>query len=258
MVKALFLGIIEGITEFLPISSTAHLILSSQLLKLPASDYWKFFTVFIQSGAILAVLTLYFHQIFNRKLFINLLLSFIPTAAIGLLFYKTIKNVFFESNWLIILTLISFGFIFVLVEDLIKKRKLKLRKELSELSHKEAVVVGIFQSLAIVPGVSRAGAVFLGGLLIGYRRTDVALYSFLIAVPTILAASFFDLIKTDSHLLLANWQLTLIGFVSAYLSALIVVRWFIGYLQEKDLRLFGYYRIILGLILLLFFYARTS
>jgi len=256
-VKTVFLGFLEGITEFLPVSSTAHLIIFAQVLKLPGSDYWKFFEVFIQSGAILAVITVYWRKILNRELLIKLAFSFLPTAIFGFVLYKIIKGVFFESNLLIAISLISFGLLFLFLEARIRNKQLVLEKEIQDLKPWQAVILGLCQALAIVPGVSRAGAVLVGGLLMGYKRSEVALYSFFLAVPTILAASGYDLLKTNPEAVLTNIPLTITGFVSAYLSALVVIKWLIGYLQKKDLELFAYYRIALGLLIFIqiLFYA---
>ncbi|OGK74411.1 hypothetical protein A2459_03565, partial [Candidatus Roizmanbacteria bacterium RIFOXYC2_FULL_41_10] len=179
-----------------------------------------------------------------------LLFSFVPTALIGFGLYKIIKSIFFESILLISVSLIVFGLIFLLVEKLIKQKKLIINKNLDRLSPKQAVLIGLAQALAVVPGVSRAGSVMVAGLLLGYKREQVALYSFLLAVPTILAAAIFDLLKTDWSIVSTNIGLTLIGFVSAYLSALVVIKWFINYLQKKNLEIFGYYRIVIGLLIL--------
>jgi undecaprenyl-diphosphatase len=256
-VKTLLLGLLEGITEFLPVSSTAHLIVFAQVLKLPSSDYWKFFEVFIQSGAILAVLTIYWRKLLNRELLTKLVFSFVPTAVFGFVLYKIVKGVFFESNLLIAISLICFGLFFLVLEARIKNKQLVLKKEIKNLSLVEATVLGLCQAAAMVPGVSRAGAVLVGGLLMGYKRSEVALYSFFLAVPTILAASGYDLLKTNPAAVFTNIPLTITGFVSAYLSALVVIKWLIGYLQAKNLELFAYYRISLGLIIFILslFYA---
>jgi len=252
MLTALILGIIEGLTEFLPVSSTAHLLIAGKLLNLPSNEYWKFFAVFIQSGAILAVITLYLKQVFNKQTLINLGFSFVPTAFIGLIFYRVIKDVFFESIWLMAANLIIFGLIFLWLEKLIQQKKLKINKDLNRLNYCQAFLIGLAQALAILPGVSRAGAVIVAGLLMGYKREKIALYSFLLAVPTILAASIFDLLKTDWAIINGNFSLTFFGFATAYLSALLVVKWFIGFLQKYNLVIFGFYRIILGVLILLF------
>ncbi len=254
--KTVILGLVEGLTEFLPVSSTAHLILAGRLLQIPQSEYWKFFEVFVQSGAILAVVAAFFRELKNWRTIRNLLASFIPTAVTGFLLYGVIKSVLFESVGLILFTLVFFGVIFLIIERLVDRGKLSPRKKLEELSIKEAVIVGVFQSTAIIPGVSRSGAVLIGGLLMGYRRRDAALYSFLLAVPTILAASFFDLVRTDRDIFLANIPLSALGFVTAFITAYAVVRWFIRYLQNHSLKAFGWYRIILGGLLYLLFFGQ--
>ncbi len=250
LLKTVLLGLVEGVTEFLPISSTAHLILVSKVIDLPQSEYWKFFTVFIQSGAILAVFFNFLNRLKGKKLFINLAASFIPTAVVGLVFYKLIKSLFFESTILMVFTLILFGIIFLVIEYLVFRKSLILKKELKNLSIKEAVIVGVFQSFAVILGVSRAGAVLISGMLMGYRRSDIAMYSFLLAVPTILAASFFDLLKTPSSVVFSNIGFSVLGFITAFISALVVVKWLIKYLQNNTLVGFGLYRIVLGLLLL--------
>ncbi len=254
IIQSLILGLVEGITEFLPISSTAHLILTSQLLKIEHSEFLKLFEVVIQSGAILAVAFLYFRYILNHKsLIINLIISFIPTAIIGFLFHDTIKNIFFESNLLIASSLLIGGILFLILEYFIKKGSLKLTLELSKMTYSKALLIGTIQALAIVPGVSRAGAVIVIMILLKYKRTDSALYSFLLAAPTIFAASIFDLASTDLAIFSSGQSLILlsIGFITAFISALLVMRWFIEYLQKNNLALFGIYRIIISLAILL-------
>jgi len=254
LLKSVLLGIIEGVTEFLPISSTAHLIIAQKILQIPSNEYWKFFTVFIQSGAILAVIASYFVQLKDKQTLRNLFLSFVPTAIIGLLMYPLIKSIFFESLGLIVFMLIGFGLVFLVVERLIDKGKIKLKKGLKQMSIKEAVLIGLWQSLAIIPGASRAGAVIIGGLFMGFRRTDIALYSFFLAVPTILAASVLDIIKTKPNLLISNLLISITGFVVSFITAYFVLRWFISYLQKNDLRIFGYYRIMAGILLIILYF----
>jgi len=252
MLSALFLGIIEGLTEFLPISSTAHLIIANRLLGLPQNEYWKFFEIFIQAGAILAVVTVYFQELFNHKQNLKLLFSFLPTAVVGLLLYNVIKNVFFNSLILIAFSLIIFGLLFLVIEWLIKNKRIVLKHKLEKLTIKQALFIGVMQSLAVVPGVSRSGAALVGSLLLGYDRRQGAQYSFLLAVPTILLAAIFDLLKTDFRVVSSNFGLTLIGLVSAYISALFVIRWFMKFLENNSLIIFGFYRLVVGILLLLF------
>jgi len=249
---ALILGIVEGLTEYLPISSTAHLIITSSFLKIPQSDFQKFFEVFIQSGAVLAVVVLYFRYVLkNRQIIGQLTISFIPTAIVGLLLYKVIKNVFFNSVILVISTLGIVGLGFIVVEWLIKKNKIRLTKNINQLNAVEATLIGLVQSLAVIPGVSRSGIVTVGMMIMGYERDEAARYSFLLAAPTILGASVYDLFKTRSILMSTNQYLPLfVGFITSFLVAYLVMKWFVMFLQKNTLIPFGIYRIGLAIILL--------
>lgn len=247
--NALILGIIEGVTEFLPISSTAHLIISSKLLGIFQTEFQKFFEVFIQSGAILAVVVIYWKKILeNRNLMINTILSFIPTAVIGLLLHKIIKGIFFESMNLIIFSLFFIGLFFIIFEFLLKKKIFKTDKRIIQMTILQALLIGIGQSLAVVPGVSRAGAVILTMMLLGFNREESALYSFVLAVPTLLAASVLDIIKTDPKLIFSgsNPLFLIVGLITSFFSALLAIKWFIKFLQNNSLTGFGVYRIALA------------
>ena len=253
IIQSIILGFVEGITEFLPISSTAHLIITSKLLGIPRTEFQKFFEVFIQAGAILAVVIIYFQYLLKHKeLFKKLLLSFIPTAVVGFLLYKTIKNVFFETRWLMILAIFIIGFLFLFLEYLIKNKKIVLKKGLQNLNCLETVLIGLGQSLAIIPGVSRAGVVMLTMMVLGYRRDESASYSFLLAVPTIVAASFFDLYKMRN--IIASSQnylmLLIIGLLSSFMVAYLAIKWLVTYLKNNLLTIFGIYRILLAIILM--------
>lgn len=252
LIQALILAFVEGITEFLPVSSTAHLIITSTILGLPQNEYVSFFEVFIQGSAILAVVVIYFEYILKHMKYVSFILaSFIPTAIIGLLMHDTIKNVFFQSNELIAYALIGVGVLFVVVEWMIKTKRLKVDQDISDMTYKHAIIIGIIQATAIVPGVSRAGAVIIGMMGLGYKRTESALYSFLLAVPTIVGASVFDLIKTDLSVVQGQWGQVAIACVVSFLSAYVFVKWFIGYLQKHTLQIFAAYRILLGYGILL-------
>ncbi|MCD6225615.1 undecaprenyl-diphosphate phosphatase [bacterium] len=251
--KSLLLGIIEGITEFLPISSTAHLLVANQLLHLNG-EFWKFFVVFIQSGAILAALFLLFPRVKNNLLLLRkTLFAFLPTAIAGLFLHHLIKNFLFESTKTIAFALIVVGGVFVLVEVLLKKKIIVVDKDLSSLSWQEAFLVGLCQSLAVIPGVSRAGAVMVTMILLGFRRRQAAIFSFLLAIPTIFAAGIFDLFKTNSTIVFTHHHLSLLltGFLSAFVVASLSIRWLLNYLQKNTLYLFAFYRIALGVMLLL-------
>lgn len=252
LVHVIILGIVEGITEFLPISSTAHLILTSTLLKLPQSESVALFEVVIQFGAILAVIALFWKTVLhNHEFFLKACVAFVPTALVGFFMHDIIKNVFFESTTLIAGSLIVVGCLFLLVEWYITKGLLKSTRELSSLSYKEALIIGLIQACAIVPGVSRAGAVIVGMMLFKFKRSDSALFSFLLAVPTIGAAAVFDLVKTDPSLLTSAFiQQLVVGSVVACIAAFVVVKWLISFLQKHSLTPFAYYRIALGIAVL--------
>jgi undecaprenyl-diphosphatase len=247
------LGIVEGITEFLPISSTAHLILTSKVLGLESTEFLEFFEVFIQSGAILAVAFMYARYILqNRRLILLILTSFVPTAVIGLVAHDFIKQVLFNSTSTIALALVVVGALFIGIEYMISHDKLRLDHTLGSITYKQALVIGTVQSLAIVPGVSRAGIVMLGMMGMRYKRSEAALYSFLLAVPTITAASLLDLYKSR-HLFATHSDLygvLTVGFMVSAIVAALSIKWLIGYLQKHDLRMFGWYRIALGTITL--------
>ncbi|OGK53109.1 hypothetical protein A2970_00600 [Candidatus Roizmanbacteria bacterium RIFCSPLOWO2_01_FULL_44_13] len=248
---AVILGIVEGLTEFLPISSTAHLIISSRLLNIPQTEFQKFFEVFIQAGAILSVVFLYFNYAFKNPLLIKkVAASFLPTALVGFLLHKIIKEVFFESFALIIGSLVVIGLLFIVVEYLIKNKKIELSKTIKNLSWTDALIIGLGQSLAVIPGISRAGIVILAMMVKGYRRDEAAVYSFLLAVPTIIAAAGYDLLKTDFAVLSEPDNILFLsaGFVVSFITAYISVKWLIGYLKKHSLIPFGVYRILLVIL----------
>lgn len=254
VIQSIILGIVEGITEFLPVSSTFHLIWTSTFLQLEQSEFVKLFEVFIQGGAILAVVFLYTKEILNnRQLFVKLILSFIPTALVGFGLYKIIKGVFFERTDVITVAFLLIGIVFLIAEYFIQKGKIKIDKNVSKLSYKQAILVGLIQSLSILPGISRAGAVILGMMFLGYKRDESAKYSFMLSIPTILAASVYDLYKMREVAFGSTDKMgvLLIGFAVAFVSAFIGVKWLIKYLQNNSLAFFGWYRIGVGIILLI-------
>lgn len=252
----LILGIIEGLTEFLPISSTAHLIIASRFLNITQTNFLKLFEVFIQIGAIFAVLILYFkYLIKNKKIIKQIIISFLPTGLIGFFLYKIIKNIFFEAFNLIIFSLFFIGLIFIIFEVLIKKNLIKLTKSLDNLNIWHALIIGFFQSLAVIPGVSRAGSVILSMLVLGYRKEEAVLYSFLLAMPTIFAAGFFDFYKQKEIIFSNNNNLLILffGFFVSFISAYLSIKWFINFVKKKSFFVFGIYRIVLALILFFLF-----
>ncbi len=252
--NALILGVVEGLTEFLPISSTFHLIFFSKLLGISQTEFQKTFEIFIQTGAVLAIVILYFKTLItNKKLIINLIYSLIPTAILGFIFYGFIKSTLFDSYYLMIASLIIIGLIILILEKLISKQKIILNKTIDRLTPIEALIIGLVQCLAFLPGVSRAGAVIIIMLILKYKRQDSALYSFLLAIPTIIGAGLLDLYQTNLVFSSSQLILLIIGFFTAGLTAFYSAKWLISYLQKHSLEIFAYYRIILAILSLVVF-----
>ncbi len=257
--QSIILGIVEGVSEYLPVSSTFHLIWTSRILGITQTDFQKAYEVIIQAGAVLAVVFLYWKILIrDRKLMLKILFSFLPTAVVGLILYKVIKNIFFENYLLQITVFVLVGIVFVLYEKYRKNKSLE--KTLKDLSFKDTVVIGLFQSLAVIPGVSRAGAVILIMMMLGVKREEAARFSFLLAVPTLLAAAVLDLIKLMPILFTQTDKIgyLTVGFLAAFFSALLIVNWFIKFLQNHTLSSFGWYRILVGISLLVIIVSRDS
>lgn len=255
ILQSLILGIVEGLTEFLPISSTFHLIMASKLLALTSTEYLKLFEVVIQSGAIVSLLFIYTRTLLNnQKLLLNVLYSFIPTATVGFLLHKIIKSIFFESNWLMLIVFVVVGLIFLILEYFEKKSPNLLRRSCETISINHAIIIGFAQALSVVPGVSRAGSVIVAMMLLGYRRDEAAKYTFLLSIPTIFAASILDLFQgRDMIVALSDgWIILGIGFFTALVSAYIVVKWLTKYLETHTLEIFGWYRLVVATLLVIF------
>ncbi|NCN21864.1 undecaprenyl-diphosphatase UppP [Candidatus Falkowbacteria bacterium] len=266
--QSIIMGIIEGFTEFLPISSTAHLILSGEILKIPASEFLKTYNISIQLGAILAVVVLYWRKIFSSKdLFLKILAAFIPTSIIGLVFYQIVKNYLMESLWLIAATLFLGGIILILFEKRYEKKNKILtedagikeikteeaKQEIKKMiNYKQAVLIGIFQTFAMIPGVSRSAATIIGGLWLGLKRKTIVEFSFLLAIPTMAAATFLDLIKSKEALMnlssndISAW---IVGFILSFITAIIGVKFLLRFIQKNNFIAFGWYRIVLGILI---------
>ncbi|MFA4936996.1 MAG: undecaprenyl-diphosphate phosphatase [Patescibacteria group bacterium] len=244
--QAIILGIVEGITEFLPISSTGHLILSSRLLNLPPSEFLTSFEITIQLGAILAIVALYWRSLLmNWEIIKRLIVAFIPTALIGLLLYKLIKNVLLGSTTVVLWSLLLGGIILIIFE-LLHKEKPQAVNEVGRISYRQSFIIGLFQSLAVIPGVSRAAATIIGGLLLGLRRKTIVEFSFLLAVPTMLAATGWDLIQSASSFSADQFGWLAVGLVVSFVTALVSVKWLLNYIQKNTFVAFGVYRIALA------------
>lgn len=246
IINAIILSVVEGVTEFLPISSTGHMILVSTLLKIAETDFVKSFEIIIQLGAILAVLVLYWKKLLNdRDTFIRVLVAFIPTAVVGLVLYKYIKDVLLGNPWIVVWSLGIGGILLILLE------KLNVEKQKS-MSLLDAFIIGCAQSVSIIPGVSRAAATIVGALLLGISRENAVEFSFLLAIPTMAAATGLDLVKSGRHFTGSQYELLAIGFIGAFITALITVKWFITFVKTHTFVPFGWYRIIAALVFYLF------
>ncbi|MFZ2763885.1 MAG: undecaprenyl-diphosphatase UppP [Minisyncoccia bacterium] len=244
---SIILGVIEGLTEFLPISSTAHLVLTAKLLGLEATEFLKSFEIAIQSGAIVAVVFLYWRTLVSKwELNKKIVAAFIPTAIIGLIFYKLVKNVLLESPLVSIYALLIGGIVLVAFE-MFHKEKEGDTLELENITYKQAVSIGFFQSIAIIPGVSRAAATILGGMLIGIKRRTIVEFSFLLAIPTMAAATGLDLVKSAGQFSSADFTNLGVGFVVSFAMATVSIKFLLKFIQNHNFTSFGIYRIILAL-----------
>ncbi len=260
LIKAAILGVVEGLTEFLPISSTGHLILAGQLLGF-VGDKAKLFEIVIQSGAILAVCIEYRQRLWAavtefgtneraRRFWFNLAIAFMPLAVLGLAFNKIIKAHLFNATTVAI-TFILGGLVILWVERSGRAARVVRVAEVDDMHALDALKLGIAQTFALLPGTSRSGATIIGGMLFGLSRKAATEFSFFLAVPTLLAASAYSLYK-ERHLLSANdLGMWVVGFVSAFISAFVCVRWLIRFVSTHDFKPFAWYRIVFGALVLL-------
>lgn len=254
ILQAALLGLVEGITEFLPISSTFHLIFTAKLLGLPQSDFVKAFEVIIQTGAILSAVALYAQQVWEDKsLAVKAIAAFIPTGIIAFILKDVIKGIFFESELFMLTAFVVVGILFLIIELAIKKKSINLHHTLQSFTIPQAALIGVAQAAAVLPGVSRAGAVMMAMMVFGFKREEAARFSFLLAIPTIMAASVYDAYKMRDVITSQqeNVALLAVGFFVAMMTAYFVMRWFINFLKTNTLVPFAYYRFILVLIILL-------
>lgn len=281
ILKVIFLGIVEGITEWLPISSTGHLILVEEFVKLNVSqEFWDMFMVVIQLGAILAVVVLYWKDLWpfrNKKpkhenvtkvekaagvlcrfvkidkmiMWFKILVSCLPAIIIGLPFNDFIEEKF--NNWFVVsVMLIVYGVMFLIVEDYNEKRQAKYNS-ISEITWKIALFIGIFQVLSLIPGTSRSGATIIGGILVGASRTVAAEYTFFLAIPVMFGASLLKIVKFGMNF--TSWEVVilLVGMVVSFVVSILAIKFLMGYIKKHNFKVFGWYRIVLGIIVILFF-----
>ena len=271
IIKAVFFGIVEGITEWLPISSTGHMILLNELIKLDVSkDFYDMFQVVIQLGAILAVVILFWKQIFpikkeNNKLKFDkniislwgkILVACIPAAIIGVLF-----DVFFEKlfyNYICVaIALIVFGIAFIVIENKNKGKSSKINS-LKDLTYNTVLLIGIFQLIAaIFPGTSRSGATIVGALLLGVSRTVAAEFTFFLAIPVMFGASLLKLVKFSFAFTGMELAILLVGMLVAFITSMFIIKFLMSYIKKHDFKVFGWYRIVLGIIVLLYAFIQA-
>lgn len=288
IIKVIILSIIEGITEFLPVSSTGHMILANEFVKLEPKAFSDTFMVIIQLGAILAVIAIYFGKLspfgkekldggrypqkieemsgwtrfvnkfyycFNHNQTVDLwkkvIVAVIPAAVLGFLFDDKIEGILFFPIPVAI-ALIFYGIVIIFLEERNKGKSDFKYTEVMELSYKTALFIGMFQVLAMWPGTSRSAATIIGGMLLGLDRKNAADFSFFLAIPTMLGATLLKVVKAGS-MTGAQWGLIALGFVLSFIVAYVVIKKFLAYIQKHDFKVFGYYRIILGVLVLLYF-----
>ncbi len=248
IIHAIVLGVVEGITEFLPVSSTGHMIIASHLMQIPESDFLKTFEIAIQLGAICAVAGLYWRTfLLDWEVVVKVFTAFIPTAIVGFLLYKLIKH-YLLGNALVVVVSLLVGGIFIVVFERFYKVKKDQVKEASKITYVQALIIGLCQSLAVIPGVSRSAATIIGGLCLGISRKTIVEFSFLLAVPTMLAATILDILKTESDISSNEWGILAIGFVVALVVAWLSVKFFLRYIQKHDFTAFGIYRIVAAIV----------
>lgn len=270
IIKSILYGIVQGITEWLPISSTGHLILMRSFLPLDVyvdaasnQNFWDMYKVVIQFGSILAVLLLYFNKLnpFNQKLsekkkrsiyrlWIMIIVACVPAGIAGILLDDLIDNVL-SASYVIAITLILYGIAFIWMES---RQHQYTIETVNDITVQKAFGVGCFQMLALIPGTSRSGSTILGATLLGFNRSTAAEFSFFMAIPVMFGASLLKIIKADIAITFGSFIVLIVGCVVSFVVSVICIRYLMQYIRKHDFKIFGYYRIILGLVVLLFYF----
>ena len=276
ILKAFLFGIVEGITEWLPVSSTGHMILLNEIMPLQVSEaFYEVFEVVIQLGAIMAVVVLFWNQIwpFGKKdnnhpmmetgilswvkwdkiqLWLKIMVACVPAAIVGVLF-DDVFNALFYNYVSVSIALIVFGVAFIIIENWRKGHKPRIRS-LKALDYRTVLLIGVFQVIAaIFPGTSRSGATIVGALLLGVSRTVAAEFTFFLAIPVMFGASLLKLLKFEGAMVMNEFVLLIVGMLVAYVVSVLVIKFLMGYIRKHDFKVFGWYRIILGLAVLAYF-----
>ena len=267
--KVIILGIVEGITEWLPVSSTGHLILVGDLLAPGLSDeFMEMFNVVIQLGAIMAVVVLYFHKLnpFSPKktkkqklltwqMWIKVAIASVPAAIVGLLFNDILDKIFYKP-FPVAVMLIVYGVLFIIVENYNKSREPQCTS-LEDLSFKTAFLIGCFQVLSVIPGTSRSGSTIIGGILVGTSRTVAAEFTFFLGIPVMFGASLLKIVKFGFGFTGTEVLILVIGMVVAFVVSILAIKFLMGYIKKHDFKAFGWYRIVLGALVLVYFIGKT-
>lgn len=265
ILKTILIGIVEGITEWLPVSSTGHMILLEEFVKLKMTeDFMEMFNVVIQLGAIFAVIVLFFPKLwpFTSKdkglikkdtwmMWFKVIVAVFPAAVLGILFDDTLDALFYNYQTVAVM-LIIYGVLFILVENRNRSRKPRIRS-IKDMSFKTALLIGMFQVLSLIPGTSRSGATILGGILLGCSRYAASEFSFFLAIPVMFGASLLKLMKFGFALTGAEITILLAGMISAFVVSMVSIKFLMNYVKKHNFKVFGYYRIVLGIIVLLYF-----
>lgn len=251
LIQAIILGTVEGITEFLPISSTGHLILTTKLLGITQTEFVKTFEIAIQLGAIGAVVALFWRRLLELEVLKRLGVAFLPTAVIGFLLYSVIKAYLIGNEVVVVWALLLGGIALILFERWHTEDP-TTEGDIAAISYTQSFAIGIFQSLAIIPGVSRSAATIVGGLLLGLPRVTIVEFSFLLAVPTMTAATGLDLIKSAPLFTLSDTWILAVGFFTSFIVALLAIRFLLAFVRKHSFTPFGIYRILIALLFLLF------
>ena len=269
ILKTILLGIVEGITEWLPVSSTGHMILLEEFIHLNMTEeFMEMFNVVIQLGAIFAVIVLFFPKLwpFTTKkkgyfkkdtwmMWFKVIVAVLPAAVLGILLDDTLDALFYNYQTVAIM-LILYGILFILVENRNHKKRPKIRS-INDMTFKTAFLIGMFQVLSLIPGTSRSGATILGGIFLGCSRFIASEFSFFLAIPVMFGASLLKLLKFGFVLTGAEIVILLVGMVSAFVVSMVSIKFLMGYVKKHDFKVFGYYRIVLGIIVLVYFIVKS-
>ncbi len=247
---AIILAVVEGLTEFLPVSSTGHTILAAVLLNIAQTPFVKSFELALEFGSILAVVVLYWRYFLDVEVLKRLLVAFIPTGIVGLLIYRLFKDVLF-GNEQIVLWALLLGGVFIILFEWRYKERAKV-DDISKIPYRDCLLIGLFQAVSVIPGVSRSAPTIMGGLALGMKRQTIVLFSFLLAVPTMAAASGFDLLMSYNEFSSGQVDLLLVGFVASFLVAIPAIKLFLGYVKKHNFIPFGVYRILLVIVFFFF------